>query len=156
MRPRPLTLAALVVALSASGCNAITSGGDRVVLATSINPALFALQDTSVISITINNIALTRATIEAANCGSFFEVYDTQGNLVGPGVIDDCGTEALPATIEVGQAFTLVGVWTGTSTGSTPANPTYLAPGTYRLRGRVSVRELGTVTGSLVTIRVTE
>jgi hypothetical protein len=153
---RAVALAAVAAVLAAVGCNAITSSGDRVVLATSINPSAFASGDTTLIGVTINNIALTTATIEAVTCETLFEVFDAQGNVVGPGPIDDCGTLALPASIQSGQAFTLAAAWTGTATGSTAANPTYLAPGTYRIRGKATIRELGIVTGRTVTIQVTE
>jgi hypothetical protein len=155
-RRRLFALAAVVASVSAGGCNLITSDGDRVVLTTSIEPSLFVLGDTTLIVVTLNNISLATATIETVTCESFFEILDGQGNVVGPGAIDDCGSEAFPATISAGQAFTLAGVWTGTATGSTAANPVYVAPGAYRVRGKVTVRELGAVTGRQVTIQVTE
>lgn len=156
MRPRLLALAAAVAAVSAVGCNLITSGGDRVVLSTSIEPTQFASGDTTLIVVTLNNLSLATATIEPVTCESFFEILDAQGNPVGPGVIDDCGTEEFPVTITSGQTFTLAGVWTGTTASSTAENPVYVAPGDYRVRGKVTVRELGAVTGRQVTIRVTE
>jgi len=154
----PLCRLAVLAALVAfPACDSITSGGDRVVLATSVSPTELAAGDTALIGVTINNLALSTATVESSTCASMFEVFDSQGNVVGPEPISDCGTNALPAPLRAGEAFTLAAVWTGTLSGSTPANPIYAAPGTYRIRGRAVIRELGEpVTGRTITIRITE
>jgi hypothetical protein len=147
-------LMAVAATLAAAACDTLSPDSDPVVLVTSLNPTRIAAGDTMLIGVTVHNVALATATIEAATCASLFEVLDAQGSVIGPGAIDDCGTNALPTTLRSGESFTLAAVWTGTADGSTSGSPTYLAPGSYRVRSSITIRELGVLRGSAVNVSV--
>ena len=150
-------LVRLAFLLPVVSCNSLTADGDRVVLSTSVNPVTFSTGDSTLIVVTVHNVALTTATISASSCETLFEVFDTAGNVVGPGEIADCDAHELPRVLGAGDQYAIGAFWHGTFTGSTTENPTYLPPGTYRVRGRVNINELATpVTGPTITVHVSD
>ncbi len=132
------------------------SANAPVVIATQVSPASVPVGDTVNIITTVFVGGIAQASVETNTCGSPFEVLDSSGQIVGPGLAVACPLESQPIAVFAGQQYALEGHWTGLSNQSTVGNPVYVQAGNYRIRGKAKVFELSSlVRGTLVGITLT-
>ena len=142
----------VVTSVSCSNPNA----NAPVVIATQVSPATVQIGDTVNIITTVFVGGLAQASVETNTCDIPFEVLDSSGQIVGPGLATPCPIESNPIAVPAGGQYALQGFWTGLSSQFTVGNPVYVQAGNYRIRGKAKVLELSSVVrGSLVGVTLT-
>ncbi|MBV6521285.1 MAG: hypothetical protein MNPFHGCM_01419 [Gemmatimonadaceae bacterium] len=148
------TGAAAVLALIASCSN--PNANASVVIATQVSPGTVLVGDSVSVIATVFVSGSKPVSVETNTCGGPFEVVDSRGQVVGPGLATPCLAVSIPIVVEPGGQYALQGYWTGLSHQSSDGKPVYVPPGEYRIRGKVTILERSTpVRGTLVGITLT-
>lgn len=148
-------LTAILTAPCVIGCSNPNANAP-VVIATQVSPGTVQVGDTVTVITIVFVGGLTTASVETNTCNIPFEVLDSSGQVVGPGLDTACPLESEPVAVPAGGQHSLTGYWTGLSNQSTVGHPVYVQAGNYRIRGKAKILELSSpVRGATVGITLT-
>jgi hypothetical protein len=144
MQMRKLLLAASLVSLL--GCADAASPGDLAISVT-LNRASMRPGDTLGVSVTVLNVGDRPYTLNEAECGGPFEIMGPNGDRVASDQF--CAGTGMALSLERGQSYTFQFAWPGETSRYTGGKfvKTPVDPGSYAIRGKVKIQELGVIVG---------
>lgn len=141
------------VVLLLCGCLPPTSLSDDLAFATSVSSPVFKSGDPVTIRITVTNHGGKVRTLYGDACQNSFTVVNVANEVVAPGS-RICTAAVYTKELKFNETYVFVHQWNGESVASPSGAVTYLAPASYRLRGRVSV-EGQTLSSPEAIVRIT-